>query len=616
MVQYKWVALSNTTLGVLMASINGTITLISLPAIFRGINIDPFAPGSFQYLLWILFGYSVVTATLLVSFGRISDMYGRVRLYNLGFAIFTAGSILLFLTPSAGDAGALELIVFRVIQGLGGAFLFANSAAIITDAFPHNERGKALGINQVAALTGSLLGLILGGILTVIDWRAVFLVSVPVGVVGTIWSYLKLKELGTIRKNQRLDVWGNATFGVGLTLILIAVTYGLMPYGSSQMGWSSPWVIAGLALGATLLVAFPFVETRVPDPMFRLDLFRNRMFSAANLAGILGAIGRGGVMIMLIILLQGIWLPLHGYSYDSTPFWSGVYMLPMMAGFVVMGPLSGYLSDRYGARGFSTLGMLIVGGTFLALITLPYNFSYLPFAIILFVQGLGSGMFAAPNTASIMNSVPSEHRGAASGMRATLQNTGTTLSTALFFTVIITALTNSLPGTFATALTNANAPQLVQAFNSIPPTGALFAAFLGYNPVGSMLSSAQLAPLVHQLPQSTINTLTSTTFFPNAIAPAFMSALQLSFYIGAALSFGAAAASLLRGQRYIYEIEQAKNAVEVKVEAPIPVIGQNSAGGKDSEGGGVHHRGLDDPKTPDLGAALDSSEDSKKKEQQ
>ena len=615
-VEYKWVALSNTTLGVLMASINGTITLISLPAIFRGINIDPFAAGSFQYLLWILFGYSVVTATLLVSFGRISDMYGRVRLYNLGFAIFTAGSILLFLTPSAGDAGALELIVFRVIQGLGGAFLFANSAAIITDAFPHNERGKALGINQVAALTGSLLGLILGGILTVIDWRAVFLVSVPVGVVGTIWSYLKLKELGTIRKNQRLDVWGNATFGVGLTLILIAVTYGLMPYGSSQMGWSSPWVIAGLALGATLLVAFPFVETRVPDPMFRLDLFRNRMFSAANLAGILGAVGRGGVMIMLIILLQGIWLPLHGYSYDSTPFWSGVYMLPMMAGFVVMGPLSGYLSDRYGARGFSTLGMLIVGGTFLALITLPYNFSYLPFAIILFVQGLGSGMFASPNTASIMNSVPSEHRGAASGMRATLQNTGTTLSTALFFTVIITALTNSLPGTFATALTNANAPQLVQAFNSIPPTGALFAAFLGYNPVGSMLSSAQLAPLVHQLPQSTINTLTSTTFFPNAIAPAFMSALQLSFYIGAALSFGAAAASLLRGQRYIYEIEQAKNAVEVKVEAPIPVIGQNSAGGKDSEGGGVHHRGLDDPKTPDLGAALDSSEDSKKKEQQ
>jgi MFS family permease len=578
MVEYKWVALSNTTLGVLMASINGTIILISLPAIFRGIDIDPFAPGSFQYLLWILFGYSVVTATLLVSFGRISDMYGRVKLYNLGFAVFTAGSILLYLTPSAGDTGALELIIFRIVQGLGGAFLFANSAAIITDAFPHDERGKALGINQVAALAGSLLGLILGGVLTVLNWRDVFLVSVPVGFAGTVWSYLKLRELGTIRENQRLDIWGNATFGVGLTLILIAVTYGLMPYGNSQMGWSNPWVIAGLATGASLLVVFPFIETRVPDPMFRLSLFRNRMFSAANLAGVLGAVGRGGVMIMLIILLQGIWLPLHGYTYASTPFWSGVYMLPMMAGFLVMGPLSGYLSDKYGARGFSTLGMVIVGGTFLALTSLPYNFSYLPFALILFVQGLGSGMFASPNTASIMNSVPSEHRGAASGMRATLQNTGTTLSTALFFTVIITALTGSLPGAFATALTSAGAPQLVQAFNNVPPTGALFAAFLGYNPVGSVLSSPQLAPIVKQIPQGTINTLTGTTFFPNAIAPAFMSALQLSFYIGAALSFGAAMASVLRGQRYIFEVERAREAAGVKAETPIPLVRSDASG--------------------------------------
>ena len=566
MVEYKWVALSNTTLGVLMASINGTITLISLPAIFRGINIDPLS--SFQYLLWILFGYSVVTATLLVAFGRISDIFGRVRLYNLGFAIFTAGSILLYLTPNTGDAGALELIFFRIVQGLGGAFLFANSPAIITDAFPHNERGKALGLNQVAALAGSLLGLILGGILSAIDWRDVFLVSVPVGIAGTVWSYTKLKELGKIRQGQRLDIWGNATFGVGLTLILIAVTYGLIPYGSSAMGWGDPWVIAGLTVGAALLVAFPFIETRVPDPMFRLDLFRNRMFSAANFAGTMGAVARGGVMIMLIILLQGIWLPLHGYSYASTPLWSGIYMLPMMAGFVIMGPLSGYLSDKYGARGFSTLGMAIVGVTFLALFTLPYNFDYLPFAIILFVQGLGSGMFASPNTASIMNSVPSEHRGAASGMRATLQNTGTTISTALFFTVIIGALNSNLPGAMATALTNAGAAPLAQAFNSISPTGALFAAFLGYNPIGSLLSSPQLAFVASQLPQSTINTLEGTTFFPSAIAPAFVSALQLSFLIGAALSFVAAVASLLRGQRYIYEVEQAKK-VEGKAEVEV-----------------------------------------------
>ena len=580
MVEYKWVALSNTTLGVLMASINGTITLIALPAIFRGINIDPLS--SFQYLLWILFGYSVVTATLLVSFGRISDMYGRVRLYNLGFAVFTAGSILLYLTPNTGDAGALELIAFRIVQGLGGAFLFANSAAIITDAFPHDERGKALGINQVAALAGSLLGLVLGGVLASVDWRDVFLVSVPVGIAGTAWSYLKLKELGAIRKNQKLDIWGNATFGVGLTVVLIAVTYGLIPYGNSQMGWSDPWVVAGLAVGLGLLVAFPFIENRVRDPMFKLSLFRNRMFSAANLAGMLGAVGRGGVMILLIILLQGIWLPLHGYSFASTPFWSGIYMLPMAAGFLVMGPLSGYLSDKYGARGFSTLGMVIVGTTFLALSSLPYDFEYPSFAVILFVMGVGSGMFASPNTASIMNSVPPEERGAASGMRATLQNSGQTVSLALFFTIIIASLTSSLPGAMATALTNAGASNLVQAFNSIPPTGALFAAFLGYNPVGSILSSPQLATVVQQLPQGTVSTLTRTTFFPNAIAPAFMSSLQSSFFIGAALSFGAAVASLLRGQRFIYDVELAKKTAGVKVETPNPLIREGRTGRVDT----------------------------------
>ena len=563
-------ALSNTTLGVLMAAVNGTVVLISLPAIFRGIGINPLT--SFQYLLWILFGYNIVTATLLVTFGRISDMYGRVRLYNLGFAIFTAGSILLYLTPNSGDTGALELVFFRIVQGIGGAFLFANSAAIITDAFPHNERGKALGINQVAALAGSLVGLTLGGILAAIDWRYVFLVSVPVGVVGTAWSYLRLKELGTIRRNQKLDVFGNATFGIGLTLILVAVTYGLVPYGSSTMGWGDPWVISALVAGVALLIAFPLIERRVADPMFRLDLFKVRMFSAANVAGVLGSIGRGGVMIMLIILLQGIWLPLHGYSYSSTPFWAGIYMLPMMAGFILMGPISGWLSDKYGARGFATLGMVIGGFAFIALSFLPYDFDYPIFAAILFIMGIGSGMFASPNTASIMNSVPAEHRGAASGMRATLQNTGQTVSLALFFTVIISALASNLPSAMMTALSNAGAGALAQAFGSISPTGALFAAFLGYNPIGTLLSSPQLASVVSQLPQSTINTLEGTTFFPNAIAPAFVSALQLSFYIGAALSFAAAVASVFRGGRYIHEVEQARGEAEMQAEVPVPPV--------------------------------------------
>jgi len=570
-VEYKWVALSNTTIGTLMAAIDGTIVLISLPAIFRGISIDPLS--SFQYLLWILFGYSLITSTLLVSFGRISDMFGRVRLFNIGFAIFTVGSLLCAITPNTGDLGATELIAFRIVQGVGGAFLLSNSAAILTDAFPPRERGKALGINITAAIAGSLVGLVLGGVLALFDWRYIFLVSVPVGLAGTVWSYAKLKDLGTIRKGQRLDVWGNVTFAVGLTLALLGVTYALIPSGSSSMGWGDPWVIAALAAGFALLVAFPFIETRVADPMFRLDLFGNRMFSAANIAGLLSSVGRGGVQIMLIILLQGIWLPLHGISYETTPFWAGVYMIPMILGFSIMGPVSGYLSDRYGARLFATLAMVVTAATFLALSFLPYDFDYTPFAIIIFVMGLGGGLFAAPNTASIMNSVPSEHRGAASGMRATLQNTGQTVSLAIFFTVIITGLSNSLPTALSNAMTSAGVPQLANAFTSISPTSALFSAFLGYNPMQSLLSLPQLAPVVAQMPQSAFKYLEGQTFFPNAIAPAFISALDLAFYIGAALSLAAAVASLLRGEVYIHgERERSQ---------PAPPAVLNTRTGKD-----------------------------------
>jgi EmrB/QacA subfamily drug resistance transporter len=548
-----------------MAAIDGTIVLISLPAIFRGIDINPLT--SFQYLLWILFGYSVVTSTLLVSFGRISDMFGRVRLFNMGFAIFTIGSLLCSVTPSTGDLGAEELIAFRIIQGVGGAFLLSNSAAILTDSFQAKERGKALGINMTAALAGSLVGLVLGGVLAIFNWRYIFLVSVPVGALGTVWSFLKLKEVATIQKGQRLDVWGNVTFALGLILALVGVTYALIPSTSSSIGWGNPWVIASLAAGFALLIAFPFIETKVQDPMFRLDLFKNRIFSAANIAGLLSSVGRGGVMIMLIILLQGIWLPLHGISYQDTPFWAGVYMLPMILGFAIMGPLSGYLSDKYGSRTFATLAMVITAVTFLALSLLPYDFSYLPFAIIIFVLGLGGGMFAAPNTASIMNSVPKEHRGAASGMRATLQNTGQTVSLAIFFTVIISGLSNSLPTALSDAMTSAGVPQLASAFISISPTSALFSAFLGYNPMQSILSQPQFSSVLGQIPQSTVGYLEGQTFFPHSIAPAFISALDLAFYIGAALSIAAAVASLLRGRAYIYG--------EGEKSPPIPVATPN-----------------------------------------
>ena len=556
MVEYKWVALSNTTLGILMASIDGTIVLIALPSIFRGIGIDPFT--SFQYLLWIMFGYSIVTATLLVTFGRISDMFGRVRLYNLGFAIFTVGSILLFLTPNQGDLGAIELIAFRIVQGVGAAFLFANSGAIITDAFPANERGKALGINQVAFLAGSLIGLVLGGVLAVYDWRLVFLVSVPVGVIGTVWSYWKLKEKGVIKRNQKMDYWGNIAFGAGLTLLLVGITYGLVPYGSSPMGWGSPWVIAALASGSALLIAFPFIERKVPDPLFRLDLFKIRMFSMGNFAGFLGAMARGGVMIMLIVLLQGIWLPLHGFRYEDTPFWAGIFMIPMSLGIALTGPISGWLSDKHGARTLATAGMVITGAAFLAFALLPVNFDYLPFAVVLFVMGIGNGIFFSPNMASIMNSVPPEHRGAASGMRATLQNCGQTISQGIFFAIIIISLSVTLPGALSSAVTIAGAPaQVGQVFASTPASGALFGAFLGYNPVGTILLGLPHA-LVSSIPATTYTYITGTVFFPTAISSPFMGALREAFYMGALMCFVAAVCSALRGKKYVDGEERTK----------------------------------------------------------
>jgi MFS family permease len=482
-------------------------------------------------------------------------MLGRVKLYNLGFAIYTAGSFLLYLTPGKGDAGALELILFRVVQGIGAAFLFSNSAAILTDAFGPDERGKALGLNQVAILGGSILGLVIGGVLATYDWRYVFLVSVPFGLFGTIWSHFKLRELATIRKGQKLDIWGNLTFGAGLIILLISLTYALIPYGTSTMGWGDPFVIAGLIFSLGLLVAFPFIEVRVKDPMFRIDLFKRRIFAAANFADLLAALARGGVTLMLIILLQAVWLPLHGIRYQYTPFWAGIYIIPFSLGFVVMGPLSGYLSDRYGARGFSTLGMVIVGTSFLALSTLPYNFYYPDFAAIVFFMGIGMGMFSSPNATSTMNSVPPQYRGAASGMRTTLLNTGTTIGTTILFTLVTIGLSHNLPSSLAAAAANAGAPQLgVSVFQKIPPTSAMFAAFLGYNPMQTILASVSPS-IVSSLSSSTVAVLTGNSFFPNAFAPAFMASLRSAIYLNAIFAFIAAGASVVRGKRYIYGLQ-------------------------------------------------------------
>ncbi|MFA0832996.1 MAG: MFS transporter [Methanobacterium formicicum] len=554
-IDYKWIALSNVLIASMMGTINGSITLISLPAIFNGIHIDPLT--SFQYLLWILMGYGLVTATLLLSFGRLSDMYGRVRLFKLGFLVFTIGSILLYLTPSTGDAGAIEIIIFRIVQAVGSALTMANSSAILTDAFPVSERGKALGINMVALMSGQFIGLLLGGILAVFDWRYIFLVSVPFGILGTVWSTLKLKELSLRAPKTKLDIWGNVTFVSGITLLLLGVTYGLMPYGSDAMGWNNPWVIASMIVGFILLVLFPVVESKVENPMFRLDLFRIKMFTYANVAGFLSALSRGGMMFMLILLLQGIWLPLHGYSYESTPFWAGVYMLPLTLGVIIMGPISGILSDKYGPRWIATIGMVMNTIGFIILASLPANFNYWELGLTLFFMGLGSGMFGSPNSASIMNSVPPQERGVASGMLTTIMNTAFTASMAIFFTIVIVGITQRFPDAMASSLASIGAAQLTPILSNIPPTGALFSAFLGYNPVETILTSVPSA-VVSQIPPATLTTLTGTTWFPSTLSEAFMPSLQISFYIGAVFCGLSALLSALRGKKYIHEMEVIK----------------------------------------------------------
>ncbi|MDT7741897.1 MAG: hypothetical protein QOE59_975 [Actinomycetota bacterium] len=556
--RYKWVALSNTTLGVLIVTINMSILLIALPDIFRGIDIDPLAPSNISYLLWLIMGYLVVTAVLVVSFGRIGDMYGRTRMYNLGFAVFTFFSILLAVTWLQGDAGAIWLIVMRVLQGIGGALLLANSTAILTDAFPTHQRGLALGINSIAAIAGSFIGLIIGGVLAPISWHLVFVVSVPIGVFGTIWAYFKLKEAGE-RHAARIDWWGNITFAVGLVAVLMGITYGIQPYGTHVMGWTSPMVLSLLIGGVVVLAIFATVETRVAEPMFHLSLFRIRAFTAGNIASLLAALGRGGLQFILIIWLQGIWLPQHGYDYESTPLWAGIYMVPLTVGFLVAGPISGVLSDRHGARAYATVGMLGAAVSFLLLKFLPVDFSYWGFAIILAVNGLSMGLFSSPNRAAIMNSVPPRQRGAAAGMTSTFQNAATVLSIGIFFSMLILGLSSSLPSALRGGLLAHGVPvAAAQRISELPPVSTLFASLLGYNPMQTLLGPQVLAQVGPQQAEF----LTGRSFFPSLISGPFGDGLTFALVFAAACCVVAALASLLRGGKYAYQEPDAAVAAE------------------------------------------------------
>ena len=542
--KYKWVALSNTTVGMLLATVNASIVLISLPAIFRGIELDPLDENNVSYLLWMIMGFLLVSAVLVVTFGRLGDMYGRVKLYNLGFVIFTVSSIALSLDPAVGDAGALWLIGWRVVQGVGGAMIFANSTAILTDAFPHHQRGTALGINQVAAIAGSFIGLVLGGVLSEWHWRAVFWASVPIGIVGTVWSYRSLHELAK-GKAHPVDWLGNITFGVGLGVLLAAITYGIQPYGGHSTGWTNPWVLAGLVGGVVLLVAFVVIEVRVKYPMFQVGLFKIPVFALGNLAGLLSSIGRGGMQFMLIIWLQGIWLPLHGFDYEQTPLWAGIYLLPLTIGFVVSGPLSGFLSDRFGSRPFAVAGLLITAASFVGLVVLPVNFPYWLFALLIAVNGIGSGIFSSPNTAAVMGAVPADQRGVAAGMRGMFLNSGQALAIGIFFSLMVVGLAGSLPHTMAAGLEAQGVSSTVATqVGSLPPVATLFAAFLGYNPLAELLGPTGV---LNHLPAANVATLTGKEFFPSLISGPFHSGLVVVFTAAAVMMVVGAFGSLAGG---------------------------------------------------------------------
>jgi MFS family permease len=545
---YKWAALTITTLGMLMATVDASIMLIALPDIFRGIHLDPLQPGNSFYLLWMILSFLVVTSVLVVSLGRLGDMYGRVRMYNLGFALFTFFSLLLTVTWMSGRAAGLWLIIIRVFQGIGAAFLIANSAAILTDAFPENQRGFALGINQAAGISGTFIGLVLGGLLAPINWRLIFLVSVPIGLFGTIWGYVRLRE---VRRGDRarIDWAGNITFAVGLVLVMIAITYGIQPYGRHTMGWASPVVLICLASGVLLMVAFALVESRVAQPMFQLSLFRIRAFTGGALASFLAAVGRGGLMFMLIIWLQGIWLPLHGYDFVNTPLWAGIYMLPLIAGFLIAGPVSGTLTDHFGARPFATGGMVGSALMFVLLELLPINFPYWAFALLLLLMGLTMGAFGSPNRAGVMNSLPAEHRGAGSGMNSTFQNSAQVLSIGIFFSLMIVGLASGLPASLYHGLVGQGVPaSAADRVAHLPPVSTLFAAFLGENPMQHLLGPSVVA----HLPSGHAAVVTGRSFFPSLVSGPFRQGLHAAFDSAIVACLVAAAASWTRGTRYVH----------------------------------------------------------------
>jgi len=517
----KWIALSNTSIAIFIAFANYNMIIIALPQIFNSLRFNPTAPDALGYLIWLILGYMIVTSSLVVTFGRISDLKGRAKLYSFGFLIFAISSGILSTVNGYGDSAVLEMIILRLLQGVGGGLLMVNSAAILTDYFPKNELGKALGLNQVSGLVGGVAGLIIGGVLSVINWRYIFLLDFVVGIIGTLWSFKSLRDVQKPIK-QPLDIIGNVLFALGITLLLISVTYGLLPYGNQQLGWGNPFVITGLTISFLAIGIFVFVESKVKNPMFDLSLFKVRDFSVANFTNFIASMARQGILLMMLVLLQGIWLPLHGVPYSQTPFWAGLYLIPNMLGFAALGPISGILSDRYGSKVFTSLGLFVSALGFFLLSLLPYDFQLWQFFAISFLMGAGMGLFSSPNMADIMASVPVQKRGAASGMRASLQNTASAISVVLYFSVVITGMAVTLNSSIESALSSYG----INLNVNLPAAVAIFSALLGYDPLSSLASS---------LPTSVASHIDTPAFFVTAIAPSFMSGFRLMLNISAAL---------------------------------------------------------------------------------
>jgi len=412
--QYKYTVLTNTTIGAFMSQLDGNIVLIALPTITRSLNASAFEA------LWVLMGYILMTAVLLLAFGRLADMYGKVRLYNLGFAIFTVGSGLCSLSLNGG-----MLVFFRLVQGVGAALIWANNAAILTDAFPPNERGRAIGVNLVAGISGSIIGLILGGILTVaLGWQSIFWINLPIGAFATYWAYKKLRELGTVH-HERIDLPGNILFAGGLTAFLVGLTLGALS-GYTLVD------VASMTVGLLMVGGFVYVELHSRTPLMDFTLFKIRAFTAGILSNFLASIARSAVSLVLTIYFQGVLL------YDA--FRAGLSLIPFAVAFVTLGPLSGYLSDKYGPRVFTTTGLSISTTGLIGLAFIPADVSYTVLALLMILVGAGGGMFVAPNISSIMSSAPVTRRGVASGMSATLVTTGALLSLSISFAVLATSI--------------------------------------------------------------------------------------------------------------------------------------------------------------------------------